>query len=335
MKFNVKSFIFGMVVMLLITAAVYFAGAAGVIANPTTSRVFVDGEQVQVQAYNIDGFNYFRLRCFAAAVDIGVWWDAENDAVMIETDKSYDPYYTGPGRESPASARSADIVLAALGDSIAGHHGVPASHGYVELLGGMLMQSGEFSSIEVRNLAVGGYRTADMLNQLESLRIRTLLADADIITISIGGNNFLHPISSALSGAQSMADIERRLSGDGFRANAAAGIEAFRDEFPKIINAVKSIAPGAEIYVATIFNPCSKNDPIYDVIEELVAAVNSFIVQNAPGSYHVVDVYASFKALDGEGLTFLDFDTLNIDPHPNREGHRIIAEAHFEAILPG
>jgi hypothetical protein len=65
---------------------------------PTTSTVTVDGVPVNVAAYNIDGSNYFKLRDFTAAVDIGVWYDAANNAVHIERDKKYDPSYTGtPG----------------------------------------------------------------------------------------------------------------------------------------------------------------------------------------------------------------------------------------------
>lgn len=75
------------------------AVATGLIATPTTSKVYVDGKEVTVAAYVINENNYFKLRDFCSAVDIGVWWDGKNNSVRVETDKGYDPTYTGQQTE--------------------------------------------------------------------------------------------------------------------------------------------------------------------------------------------------------------------------------------------
>jgi len=38
--------------------------------NPTTSKVLVNGKIVEFEAYNINGYNYFKLRDLAQAVNI-------------------------------------------------------------------------------------------------------------------------------------------------------------------------------------------------------------------------------------------------------------------------
>ena len=38
------------------------AAAAGIIAVPTWQPIYVDGQQVEMEAYNINGSNYVKLR---------------------------------------------------------------------------------------------------------------------------------------------------------------------------------------------------------------------------------------------------------------------------------
>ena len=76
---------------------------AGVTAILSSQQVTVNGKAAKVTVYSIEGSNYFKLRDFAAIVDVGVWFDAPNNTVRIETDKKYDPAYTGP---SPAPAQA-------------------------------------------------------------------------------------------------------------------------------------------------------------------------------------------------------------------------------------
>jgi uncharacterized protein YkwD len=67
------------------------AVAAGVLANPTTSRVLVDGTEVHAEAYNINGSNYFKLRDIAQAVDFSVVWDGTGNRILIDTARGYTP----------------------------------------------------------------------------------------------------------------------------------------------------------------------------------------------------------------------------------------------------
>ncbi len=74
----------------LLTGALLFGGtvayAAGVLAERSTNRVFVDGYEVQMKAYNIAGNNYVKLRDVGKAVGFNVTWDG---AVQIDTTAPY------------------------------------------------------------------------------------------------------------------------------------------------------------------------------------------------------------------------------------------------------
>jgi hypothetical protein len=54
-------------------------------ANPTTAEIFVDGEAVDLRAYNIGGNNFFMLRDLGAALGFGVDWDGEAGTILIDT----------------------------------------------------------------------------------------------------------------------------------------------------------------------------------------------------------------------------------------------------------
>lgn len=67
---------------------------ASVSALPTSSKVFVNGNEVSFEAYNIDGNNYFKLRDLAMAVSgtekqFEVEWDNEKNAINLVSGKPY------------------------------------------------------------------------------------------------------------------------------------------------------------------------------------------------------------------------------------------------------
>jgi hypothetical protein len=58
-------------------------------AKPTDSKIYLDGKEVQLTAYNIDGNNYFKLRDIAKAINFGVTWDGNANMIGIDTKSDY------------------------------------------------------------------------------------------------------------------------------------------------------------------------------------------------------------------------------------------------------
>lgn len=65
------------------------AYAAGILAERSSHRIFVDGQEVQMEAYGIAGHNYVKLRDIGKAVGFNVFWDADSGCVQIETGAPY------------------------------------------------------------------------------------------------------------------------------------------------------------------------------------------------------------------------------------------------------
>lgn len=88
----------------LLVGAVMFGGsvayAAGVMAERSTHPIYVDGAQVQIEAYTINGANYVKLRDIGQAVGFNVYW---LDGVQVDSGAPY----TG---ESPATASKGGTV---------------------------------------------------------------------------------------------------------------------------------------------------------------------------------------------------------------------------------
>ena len=110
---NVSMMLTGMVIGAALTGG-SIAAAAGITAEPTWQPIFVDGQQVEMQAYNIAGHNYVKLRDIGKAVGFEVYWDSANGCVQVESGKPY----TGeaPAKTEPDKTVSQPEVTAPAAD---------------------------------------------------------------------------------------------------------------------------------------------------------------------------------------------------------------------------
>ena len=112
----------------LVIGTLFFGGttayAAGILAERSTNRIFVDGQEVQIEAYAIHGNNFMQLRDIGRAVGFNVYWNAEDGSVQIETDKPYtgeaptidEAADSAPQPEVTASADDADAMKQDIAD---------------------------------------------------------------------------------------------------------------------------------------------------------------------------------------------------------------------------
>ena len=83
------SFAAGFLTCLLLAGVTTTAYAAGILAERSTHRIVVDGKEVQMEAYVINGNNYVMLRDIGRAVGFNVFWDGDTKCVQVESDKPY------------------------------------------------------------------------------------------------------------------------------------------------------------------------------------------------------------------------------------------------------
>lgn len=198
------------------------------------------------------------------------------------------------------------IKYLALGDSIAyGIGSVPPLTGYV-------YHYRDFLSLDARvglkNLAKPGLTSAGLLAQLAALGEE----DADLVTVSIGGNNVLG------CGKNNFQEIDLDC--------AASGLKGLAEDWPKIIAEIRSLNPHAKIQVMNLYNPFAKSDPVYESANEVILQLNSLLSSGQNGQYSVVDVYSAFK---GKERKYTYFYSLFRDVHPTGVGHLKIAKLHY------
>lgn len=62
---------------------------ATVVARISTAVVYLNGTEICLKAYEINGNNYFKLRDVAEAIDFGVTWNEEKSTIAIDTSSGY------------------------------------------------------------------------------------------------------------------------------------------------------------------------------------------------------------------------------------------------------
>ena len=83
-------------------------------ATLSTNRILVDGQEVRLTAYNINGNNYVMLRDVGKTVGFEVYWDGDAKCVQVESEKPY----TGEAPEKPVEQPAQTDVDAAKQDII-------------------------------------------------------------------------------------------------------------------------------------------------------------------------------------------------------------------------
>lgn len=56
----------------------------------TQSVIYLDNKETSFVAYNIDDYNYFKLRDLGRAMDFAVIWDGSTGTIIIDTEKGYE-----------------------------------------------------------------------------------------------------------------------------------------------------------------------------------------------------------------------------------------------------
>ena len=105
------SFAAGFLTGLLLVGVTTTAYAAGILAERSTHRIYVDEREVQMEAYVINGNNYVKLRDIGKQVGFNVYWNA---GVQIDTGHPY----TGiaPAKTEPDKTVSQPEVTAPAAD---------------------------------------------------------------------------------------------------------------------------------------------------------------------------------------------------------------------------
>lgn len=255
------------------------------------------------------------------------------------------------------------VNYVALGDSIGAGYGL---EGYI---GGLKAEppKDSYQSILAADLnanavndAVSGMTSEELIQLLNSGNVDEELATADYVSISIGSNDilglFIKIVSSVIEvkdGEDLMTAAYRQMNESDLLQLAAMiaqiteqikdneeihqAAKAFTTQFAKIIALVKEKAPNASIYATNIYNPyvavVNQIFPLGTYAEPYIQEMNEAFDLSSE-DYTVIDAYRMFQDGSEVNVSFNinQMSTVNLDPHPNKAGHKMLAEAFFKAI---
>ena len=132
-------------------------------------------------------------------------------------------------------------------------------------------------NLNLDNKAVDGMDTTAMLDLLNSndekgIEYRNVISDAELITISMGGNNLLQPLinivkeglgldadatvidlqQAIIKNPNALSILATSLKDPGVAKSLYSKAELFAKEFPEIIKVIKGLNSNAEIMIQTI-----------------------------------------------------------------------------------
>jgi lysophospholipase L1-like esterase len=209
----------------------------------------------------------------------------------------------------------------ALGDSLA--TGAGAATSYVEEFADLLRDD-TGAEVEVTNFAVDGWTSADLLASLrDDDGVQAAVADADLVTVDIGGNDLLRVLPAYASGT---------CGGDDNLACLEHAADQFSANWSELLDELLALREGDPDGVLTmdLYQPFGHDDRLGDDLDRLrpfLAAVNDTIVTEARArDVRVAEVFRAFHGDDGLGLP-ADAGLISVDGlHPSNEGHRLIAD---------
>lgn len=163
-----------------------------------------------------------------------------------------------------------------LGDSIAQGFGVynrdKACYGKIVA---------DTNGYNYKNYAVDGYRSCDLIDRMADDDVNSAIKNADIISLSIGGNDFLQ---------QNLPRIAFEVLGGNYKIVNDVK-EIFAENFAVIIGTIRQLNPDVVILVQTLYNPMPLLlGDFYGLATVRVnEAIKEYLDEN-PGAFYLVDV---------------------------------------------
>jgi lysophospholipase L1-like esterase len=213
-----------------------------------------------------------------------------------------------PRRAVNADAPRGIVAPLVLGDSLAKGTGDETGLG----IGGRLVQELMKRHVKTKsavNLAVNGARTPDLLQQLDSNNVRTLIGQSNAVVISIGGNDLWGGGTDWRSAPPKDPDT------------AMAGV---LDRMEKILHIVRESNPKARIFLIGLYNPFAAT-PAGPTLTPLVNRWNGRLLERFGSDANLTVVPTSDL--------FSHHDRLSLDHfHPGDEGYQLIAERIADSL---
>jgi lysophospholipase L1-like esterase len=197
----------------------------------------------------------------------------------------------------------------ALGDSLTRGAGDSAGKGYAGYMVDELKGKTE-QEVILSNLGVNGLRANQLVTQLAELEIQTQVKRAEIILVSIGGNDLFQ-------GGQTLLNV-----------TLAKDLEIeFAKQLQIIVSELRALNETAVIYLIGLYNPfIEMRDP--EITSKIVRDWN-FQAAEIAAQHPQTIMVPTFDIFQMNVQEYLHTDQF----HPNTEGYRLIGERVAALIM--
>ncbi len=207
--------------------------------------------------------------------------------------------------------KTGTLQIVSLGDSLTRGVGDKEGIGYVGRMKEDLQKDYK-QKIALTNLAVSGAKMPDLLKQIESNGAQYSIKQADVIVLTIGGND-LFP------GWESLGKIDL----DTYRPDT----ETFQNEAKKIIEEIRKLNTDSTIFWLGLYNP-------FEDVENLKGSSNIVVDWNASLEKLALNdknvyITPTFDLFQNRGKDLLYSDHF----HPNEVGYTYMAERLVQNVV--
>ncbi|MCM3567068.1 SGNH/GDSL hydrolase family protein [Neobacillus mesonae] len=216
-----------------------------------------------------------------------------------------------------AKSENAQKSLVSLGDSIPFGYGLfkntsaPSKEAFPYLMG-------EAADLRVRNLAVPGWKTSDLVNALKNdQKFRQAVNKADYITLNIGSNDLLKPLSDAMNSGVDLSDPQALMNLLG------PSIKSLQNNIPIIIQEIYSLNPDVKVVVYNLYNPFPNLSAGTQLLQGIINPNLELLQLHFP---NLVIAHAYVIGLDP--VTNL----IPGDVHPSITGQKLLAEIGLKSL---
>ncbi|MCC3357101.1 GDSL-type esterase/lipase family protein [Bacillus sp. REN16] len=220
-----------------------------------------------------------------------------------------------PKREIPDDFIPRELHIASIGDSLTKGVGDETKQGgYTSLLEGKLLGEKDVKSVTLENFGVKGHKTSDLLKRLQNEDVQEGIAGADIIIITIGGNDIMKIVK------ENLFDLSLNV----FQKEQ----EKYEVRLRKVLENIRNNNSDAEIVLVGLYNP-------FGWFIDLSTEINTIVDNWNEGSKNILSEFDHTKFVEVDDVFSQTSDNLLSEDefHPNAKGYEIMSKRIFEAIM--
>ncbi|WP_288636322.1 SGNH/GDSL hydrolase family protein [uncultured Limosilactobacillus sp.] len=175
-------------------------------------------------------------------------------------------HLAGQRSAEPVYVQKKNVHLVAVGDSLTFGQGDETKNGgYVGIIKQKIEHRYRQTTVETANYGVSGDRSEQILARLNAQKtMRQDLRQADVITMTVGGNDLLQNLEKNVLNSPQTIDKD-----------VAAAQQTYTASLNKLLQAVRKENRQAPIFVLSIYNPVYTYFPDVDTINDSIAKWNT------------------------------------------------------------